>query len=203
MSEPVEESTESGTHLRILQAAAHLFRFKGYEATTLRGIAAECGLKAGSIYYHFSSKDEILAEVLDFGIRQLLVHVTRAVEEAEDQSPVGRIRAALCSHLRRSLEFDDFTATNIRVFSQAPAEIQEQAKVERRRYEELWKSLFQAAQKSGDIRKDVDLSIARLFLIGGMSWTLEWYRPGGASATEIADKFADLLCHGMLDSTRG
>ncbi len=203
MAESVEESTESGTHLRILQAAAHLFRFRGYEATTLRGIAAECGLKAGSIYYHFSSKDEILAEVLDFGIQQLLINVRKAVEEGEDQTPLGRLREAIRTHLRRSLEYGDFTATNIRVFSQAPAEIQEQAKIERRRYEEYWKSLFKAARQSGDIRKEVDLSIARLFLFGGMSWTLEWYRPGGATATQIADHFGDLILHGMTGTAQG
>lgn len=197
MAEPAKDSAESGTQLRILQAAAHLFRTRGYEATTLRGIASECGLKAGSIYYHFSSKDEILAEVLDFGIQQLLINVRKAVEEAADQSPLGRIREAIRTHLRRSLEYGDFTATNIRVFSQAPEEIQQQALVERRRYEDYWKSLFDAAHDSGDIRADVDLSIARLFLFGGMSWTLEWYRPGGASASELADRFTELLFHGM------
>ena len=35
----------------ILKAAARIFRSKGYAATTLRAIAAELGIKAGSIYY--------------------------------------------------------------------------------------------------------------------------------------------------------
>ncbi len=201
MAEPAQDSEESGTQLRILQAAAHLFRFKGYEATTLRGIAAECGLKAGSIYYHFSSKDEILAEVLDFGIQQLLQNVRSAVEDAGDQAPQARIRQAIRTHLKCSLEFGDFTATNIRVYSQAPREIQERALVARRRYEDYWKGLFTAAQEAGEIRPDIDLSIARLFLFGGMSWTLEWYRPGGASATQLADAFADMLFHGMTPKT--
>lgn len=200
MADAARDSEESGTHLRILQAAAHLFRFKGYEATTLRGIAAQCGLKAGSIYYHFSSKDEILAEVLDFGIQELRRSVGEAVEQGEDQSPLGRIRAAIRTHLVRSLEYGDFTATNIRVFSQAPKEIQEQALIERRRYEDFWKDLFRVAQESGDILPDVDLSIARLFLFGGMSWALEWYRVGGASATQLADQFSELLFHGMCPS---
>ncbi|MCG8382788.1 MAG: TetR/AcrR family transcriptional regulator, partial [Gammaproteobacteria bacterium] len=45
---------------QILDAAAKLFRKHGYATTTLRLIANEANLKAGSIYYYFGSKEEIL-----------------------------------------------------------------------------------------------------------------------------------------------
>ena len=38
---------------RILDAAAALFREHGYAAVSLRAIAAEAGMRSGSIYYHF------------------------------------------------------------------------------------------------------------------------------------------------------
>ncbi len=53
------------TRDQILVEAARLFRHQGYAATTLRQIADAAGIKAGSIYYHFGSKDEILGVVLD------------------------------------------------------------------------------------------------------------------------------------------
>ncbi len=195
-----KRTEETGTHVKILAAAASLFRSRGYEATTLRGIAAECGLKAGSIYYHFSSKDEILAEVLDFGIKEL----HRNVREAVGALPAGASRcdaiaAATRRHLECMLEFGDFTATNIRVFSQAPVEIQKRALVARREYEAYWKSLFTDARDAGEIRGDIDLSIARLFLFGGMSWTLEWYRDGGLDARELADLYTGILLRGIAN----
>src|SRR4051812_44361199 len=52
----------------ILHAAARLFRRQGYSATTLRQIAAMAEIKAGSIYYYFDSKEQILDEVLHLGL---------------------------------------------------------------------------------------------------------------------------------------
>jgi len=48
------------TRKRILDAAAILFGDQGYTATTLRQIAKSARIDAGSIYYYFASKEEIL-----------------------------------------------------------------------------------------------------------------------------------------------
>ncbi|POC72277.1 TetR family transcriptional regulator, partial [Vibrio vulnificus] len=45
---------------KLLQTAAHLFRSKGYERTTVRDLASAVGIQSGSIFHHFKSKDEIL-----------------------------------------------------------------------------------------------------------------------------------------------
>ena len=66
----------------ILRSAAQLFRNQGFAATTLRQIAARAKIKAGSIYYHFSSKEEILDEVLDRGLRHVFETVKQPVEDA-------------------------------------------------------------------------------------------------------------------------
>ena len=55
------------TRLRILDAAAKTFRDKGYSATRLADIAAAAGTKAGSLYYHFDSKEQLLDAVLERG----------------------------------------------------------------------------------------------------------------------------------------
>jgi AcrR family transcriptional regulator len=65
-------SRSKESRAQILAAAARLFREQGYAATTLRQIAAAAGIQAGSIYYHFASKDDILIEVLDAGIAAVL-----------------------------------------------------------------------------------------------------------------------------------
>jgi AcrR family transcriptional regulator len=48
----------------ILDAAAQLFSEQGYAATSTRAIAMSVGIKQASLYYHFSSKEQILAELL-------------------------------------------------------------------------------------------------------------------------------------------
>ena len=44
----------------LLEAAARRFLRDGFAAASMRDIAAEAGMKAGSIYYHFPSKAELL-----------------------------------------------------------------------------------------------------------------------------------------------
>lgn len=48
----------------ILDAAAELFTESGYAATTTRAIATAVGIKQASLYYHFASKEDVLAELL-------------------------------------------------------------------------------------------------------------------------------------------
>lgn len=54
---------------KLLQMAAHLFRNKGYERTTVRDLASAVGIQSGSIFHHFKSKDEILRSVMEETIR--------------------------------------------------------------------------------------------------------------------------------------
>ncbi len=53
------------TRDRVLQVAQALFAERGYRGTSLRDISARIGIKAPSLFHHFSSKDEIYLAVLD------------------------------------------------------------------------------------------------------------------------------------------
>lgn len=50
---------------RIVDAAARAFAQSGYKAATMRAIAEEVGCRASSLYTYFSSKDEILAALVE------------------------------------------------------------------------------------------------------------------------------------------
>ena len=50
------------TRQHVLDCAARLFRMQGYAATSLRDIAAASGMKPGSLYYHFPSKEMIVID---------------------------------------------------------------------------------------------------------------------------------------------
>ncbi len=60
-------SKSQKTRERVLDAAAKIFRQKGYAATRLADIAAAADTQAGSLYYHFDSKEQLLDEVLERG----------------------------------------------------------------------------------------------------------------------------------------
>jgi AcrR family transcriptional regulator len=55
--------TDATTEKRILESAYKLFRERGFRGTSMRDIAGEAGIKAGSIYNHFRGKEEIFEAV--------------------------------------------------------------------------------------------------------------------------------------------
>ncbi|BCY10863.1 TetR/AcrR family transcriptional regulator [Actinoplanes sp. L3-i22] len=58
----------------ILDAAAELFAQRGYAATSTRLIAERVGIRQASLYYHFDTKEQILAELLEATVRPSLEH---------------------------------------------------------------------------------------------------------------------------------
>jgi AcrR family transcriptional regulator len=55
---PTGKGTE--TRAAIFEAALRLFREKGFDATTMRDVAAEAGVAAGAAYYYFPGKESII-----------------------------------------------------------------------------------------------------------------------------------------------
>ncbi len=68
---------------KLLQVAAHLFRNKGYERTTVRDLAGAVGIQSGSIFHHFKSKDDILRAVMEETIRYNTALMRAAIAEAD------------------------------------------------------------------------------------------------------------------------
>jgi AcrR family transcriptional regulator len=75
----------------ILDAAAELFADRGYAATSTRMIAEMVGVRQASLYYHFSTKEQILAELLESTVRPSLTYAERLAQQ--DLSPAGALHA--------------------------------------------------------------------------------------------------------------
>ncbi|MEO8807702.1 MAG: TetR/AcrR family transcriptional regulator [Burkholderiaceae bacterium] len=194
---PVE--ADAATRERILLEAARLFRHRGYVATTLREVADASGIKAGSIYYHFESKEQILGEVLDKGIHI----VTDAVHARVDALPATatareRVAAAIEGHLWGLLHFGDFTSANIRIYGQAPTAAKNHHRPVRRAYADYWDRLFDDALKRGELRPDTSTAVIRLFVIGALNWTVEWYNPQKGSFQDFVTQVTDIVFDGAF-----
>ncbi|KJC64231.1 transcriptional regulator, TetR family [Agreia bicolorata] len=68
---------------RIIEAASGIFAASGYRGTTMKDVAAACGLTAKGVSHHFSSKDELLMAVL----ADRDIQAGRAAEGASDGAP--------------------------------------------------------------------------------------------------------------------
>jgi AcrR family transcriptional regulator len=191
---PAPEATRD----QILVEAARLFRHQGYAATTLRQIADAAGIKAGSIYYHFGSKDEILGVVLDQGINVVSQAVKSRVEGLpKTATQRERVAAAIEGHLFGLLQHGDFTSANIRLYGQIPLAAKNKHRIIRRAYADYWDQLLEQAMESGEFRADVNLAVLRLFLIGALNWTVEWFNPQRGTFKTFVTQITDIVFDGM------
>lgn len=189
------------TRQRILDAAARTFRDKGYAATTLNDIAVAALLRAGSIYYHFDSKERLLEEVLDIGIARVSAAVTRAIDALPpDTSPTERIRTGIEAHLRSLLYHGDYTSASFRIYGQAPRDVQSRVLSRRRAYADYWRGMLREARTAGEIHAGRDLGLARMFLFGALNWSVEWYDPEKGSLDDFVREAAKTFLHGILAS---
>jgi AcrR family transcriptional regulator len=96
------------TRSAIVTAALRLFRENGYDATTMRAIAAEAGVSTGNAYYYFASKEELIRE---FYARSLAEHAraARPVLEAETEF-AARLRGTLRALVDVLAPYHEFAA---------------------------------------------------------------------------------------------
>ena len=184
------------TRQRILDTAAREFRQRGYAGTKVNDIALAADMRAASIYYYFESKDQLFEEVLKIGLTLIFEAVRRAVEAVPDKEGYyTKLLAAVEAHLSTLHEYGDYSSANIRNFGQTPDDIQERQLGLRNAYGEYWRELLIAAQEAGVLRKDINLSLLRMYLFGAMNWSLEWVKPGKLNAAGLARE----LCHTLFE----
>ena len=184
----------------VLDIAARLFREQGYGSVSLRKIAEAAGIKAGSIYYHFGSKDEIVAAVLDAGIQVVHESMREAVTALpSDTDGETILRTAIRAHLRALLDVSDYTSANVRIFGQVPQPVRDANLPTRRAYEAEWDRLLSRLQNDSALKHDVDIRQLRLMLIGTLNATLDWFDPNRGSADALSRTYADVFLNGILE----
>lgn len=199
MDTPKQTKSER-TRLRILDAAARILSERGYAATRLEDIAAAADTKAGSLYYHFSSREELVMEVLRISISR----IGQAVRARVRKLPKGasfreKIAAAIDAQLFTALgQGDPYTASAFRISATLPPEMRRRQLEMERDLGNFWRRLLQRAQEAGEIDPDFNLSVLRMHLLGSIAWSIEWYRPDGALDTHaIAAQLARTFFDGV------
>ena len=177
----------------LTRAAARLFAEKGYHGTSVGDLAEALGLQKGSLYTHIDSKAELLWEVAREGAEAF--HA--ALDGVPEDGPVlDRIQAAMRAHLRVVAEQLDIATVFVREWRYLEGDRLEQFVAERRRYEERVRALFREGREHGQLRTDLDDSMAALLSLSAANWAYTWLRPG-ADTDALADRFTALLLDGM------
>lgn len=188
---------------RILDAAALWLNRKGLAMMSLQDLAKDVGLQTASLYYYFPSKDALIEEVLRIGIEVVYRDVVAAVEGlGPEATHRERFQVAIKAHFLSLLAHDEYTSANIRNFPLASEALREGNLSIRRQYGDYWRGLFEAAQKAGEISPNVDITLIRLFLIGAMNWSTEWFNPRKKSIDTLSAAICAMLFDGIAGPTK-
>jgi AcrR family transcriptional regulator len=192
------------TRQSILDAAARVFRLRGYSGTRLTDIAEEIGMKAGSLYYHFDSREALVEAVMELGLRRTQEAVLAQLRNLpSDADHLTRLRTAIETHLLMVLEVEDYASATIKLIGQVPPDVRERQLGAQRAYGAMWRVLLDEAQAAGAIRSDVDLSAIRMAIMGALNWVTDWYRPGKKSPRKIAADIASVMLNGLAAAGDG
>lgn len=190
------QTEETTGRARVLDAAAELFVRQGYVGTTLRQIAAAAGIKAGSIYHHFESKESLFVAVLNDGIVVMIDAFDEALDMlAAADEVAAHVQEHVRSHLSAIFENGPYTTAHVTSFFSAPAEVRSAVVPKRDSYEQKWNQLFEELFPAVDAK---ELRLRRLILFGAMNATAEWFDPAGSlSVDQLAATISDQFLHGV------
>jgi TetR/AcrR family transcriptional regulator, cholesterol catabolism regulator len=208
-SQPTDSAAERGndegskaalTRGRIRDAAAHVLSVKGYAGLRLTDVAAVAEIQAPAIYYYYSSRDDLVEEVMWAGIADMREHVARVLDELSPAtSPLDRLLLAVETHLRHELEISDYTTASIRNAGQVPSSIRKRQILEEERYGEIWRKLINDMARAGVLRPDLDLYIAQMLVLGALNWAVEWWDPRRGALETVVANAQSFVRHGLQE----
>jgi len=184
------------TREMILEAAAQVFRQKGFHGASMQDIAEAVNLQKASLYHHVSSKQEILLALLDRALELLLERISAISDQSisADQKLQQMTRA----YLQILAENTDLSA--VLLFEHRSLERKQHARhvPNRDKFEALWREVLVEGVAAGLFQCDNPALTTRA-LLGIMNWTITWYRPDGdLTIDQIADQYSSLLLNGLL-----
>ncbi|MGY3589626.1 AcrR family transcriptional regulator [Bradyrhizobium sp. USDA 4341] len=160
----------------IRKAGVRLIFERGYEAMSLRQLAAEVGIQAGSLYNHISTKQDLLFDLVQEHINDLLRELDLALEGKAD--PVEKLRAFVAFHV-------SYHMTRKREVFIANSELRS---LEAKNYDVVVALRGAYEQRLAQILTDGvsdgvfevgDIQVATFAIIALLTGLCTWYRPGG------------------------
>ncbi|VIO74460.1 HTH-type transcriptional repressor KstR2 [Bradyrhizobium ivorense] len=165
----------------IRKAGVRLIYENGYEAMSLRKLAAEVGIQAGSLYNHISTKQDLLFDLVQDHINDLLRELDLALAGKAD--PVEQLRAFVSFHVTYHMtrKREVFIA-NSELRSLEPKNYDAVVAL-RGAYEQRLAQILTDGVSDG-VFEVVDIQVATFAILALLTGLCTWYRPGGRLTRE-------------------
>ena len=190
-AQPRQTAKATEARQEILAAAARMMGRVGYAKMSLRDLAAEVGMKAGSLYYHFASKDALATEVMRLGVDNVADAVRGELATHPSAAPRDRLVLAMRVHLRTLLSTSDFASAHIRCYPFAPDAVRVELTAIRRDYDKVWAAII--GDHLGGSADPIRIRHMQHAVIGALNGALEWFDPKRDDADAYIATLSDML----------
>ncbi len=198
MSANIENQKYQQQRLQAIRSAATVFAEKGFHGSSTRDIAEHMGIKQGSLYYYFKSKEEALGEVCLFGIEDYVDHMK--VIAASEQSFESKLMVTITSHLSSYRERNEALKVYNDERLYLPEEKRRNLKSLGSGYRQLLEEIFEEGVRSGALRESIDCHFAAQAVIGICNaWGDIIVRDPDVDLFDIIQKCTDLLINGFRE----
>lgn len=183
---------------RILEKASALFWVNGYEKTSIKDIARSCSFEASNIYNYFSSKEQILYEILQEETERVINSTIKLLDESHVKSPSEQIQILIKNQLNLLLRRRRSSGMLFDVEFRSLLPKHRRKIVELRdAYENMLRRIIRAGIDSGDFAP-IDINMACLIISSMILRVRLWYSPKGRlSPSEIADFIYQFALKGL------
>ena len=181
----------------LLGLAATMFAERGLRATTVRDIADSAGILSGSLYHHFSSKEEMVDEVLRGFLDWLFERYQQIVET--ESNPLERLKGLFMS----SFEAIETRHAEVVIYQDEAKRLSSQerfAYVDERNREQrkMWVDVLNQGIEQGYFRPDVDVDLVYRFIRDTTWVSVRWYQPGGPlTAQQVGEQYLAIVLGGI------
>ena len=178
----------------LTDVALRVFAERGYDGASMDDVARAAGITKASIYHHVSGKEALLER----GLGRALDALFAILEEpaAQDGRAIGRLRHIVA----RVAEVTTLLLPELTVLFRARgASKSERDALERRRsFDRIVTELIVAAQREGDVRRDLDARLIARLLFGMSNSVVEWFRSGTLTRENVARAVVAIAFEGIV-----
>ncbi len=185
----------------IIELATRLFAEKGVAATTVRDIGEAAGILSGSLYYHFSSKEAIVEEIVRRYLTGLAESYRRVLEVHAE--PRARLRGLIGASFQ-AIEQHRWACEiyqNDHKYLQTLRGLSDLEPLTTA-VQSAWTDTIRQGVEVGAFRADIDAKVFYRFARDAIWCTVRWYAPGGgADIDELADVCTTILLDGFSQAS--
>ncbi|MCV7283650.1 TetR family transcriptional regulator KstR2 [Mycolicibacterium flavescens] len=181
----------------LLELAATMFAERGLRATTVRDIADSAGILSGSLYHHFSSKEQMVDEVLRNFLDWLFGRYQEIVDT--EPNPLERLKGLFMA----SFEAIEHRHAQVVIYQDEAKRLSGQDRFsyvdERNRQQrKMWLDLLNQGVEEGYFRPDIDVDLVYRFIRDTTWVSVRWYQPGGPlTAEEVGRQYLAIVLGGI------